>query len=148
VYTHNFRLSISKSNVPDGINTFFLSVDGPVEIIEPVEIPWVNERKKAFAERNPAIGVAVTEQAKGEQGTGEKKIEPVWNFDLNSCHNYLPSSNFLFCIFHFLFVLPCKAGAKRKTKIRNCFPLPNLGVKLAPTGAKCLRFCAIPAFGG
>jgi hypothetical protein len=65
----------------------------PSEIVEPVKILSIENRPFALAEVNPAIRVAVTEQAKDEQRTGENKVEPVWNFDLNSCHFLTLSSD-------------------------------------------------------
>jgi len=61
----------------------------PSEIVEPAEVLLVQNRPLPLAKVNPPKSVTVTEQAKDEQWTGENKVEPVWNFDLNGSHNIL-----------------------------------------------------------
>ena len=76
VQTYSFCPGTGFHNVSNGIDMFAISIKGPVKIIEPVEVTRVNNCIFTFAEVNTAIGITVTEQAIGEQGTGENKVEP------------------------------------------------------------------------
>jgi hypothetical protein len=68
--------AVSQAN---GIDTRAILLDAPMEIIEPVEVGRVNDGEFVLAEINFAKGITVTEQAKDEQWTGEKKVKPDWN---------------------------------------------------------------------
>jgi hypothetical protein len=74
--THSRCFTIRFYNVPDGIDVLVLSFCVPLEMIKLVESRQVDNGEYAFAQVNPPICVAETEQAKGEKGTGENKVEP------------------------------------------------------------------------
>jgi hypothetical protein len=82
VHRDKLRFFGGKFETSEGVSIF----EEPFEIAKTVVILQVEDCEFAFAEVNSAESVAEAEQAIGEQWTGEKKVEPVWNFDLNSCH--------------------------------------------------------------
>ena len=69
-------------------------MDEPFEMPYKIVVARLNDSELAQAKTNFAEGVAITEKAKGEQWTGEKKVETIQNPDLNSCHNIVPHSFF------------------------------------------------------
>jgi len=88
VHRNKLRLFGGKFETSEGIFIF----EEPFKICKTVVILQVEDCEFAFAEVNPAEGAAETEKAIGEKGTGENEVEPVWDFDLNGCHNNLPLS--------------------------------------------------------
>jgi hypothetical protein len=92
---HNFSVQVHIfypsefcfSEDTSGIQTIIVTATGgPFETAEAVIDIDVNDGPIAVTEVNFTEGAAEAEKAIGEQGTGEKKVEPVWNFDLNGCH--------------------------------------------------------------
>ena len=67
-----------------GVNSRALSAHGPFESTIAIVIQRIEDCKLALTEGNFAEGIAITEQAIGEQWIGENTVEPIWNLDLNS----------------------------------------------------------------
>jgi len=82
VHRNKLRFFGGKFETSEGIFIF----EEPFEICKTVVILRVENCEFAFAEVNPAEGAAITEKAIGEKGTGENEVEPVWDFDCDSCH--------------------------------------------------------------
>ena len=86
-----------------------------------------------------AKSVAGAEEAKGEKRTGEKKVEPVWNFDLNGCHFissfFLPlrhqDTKFLVFSIYLSWPQDLKRGNLSRNARASALLLPYLG--LLPT---------------
>ncbi len=76
VQTQQFCQAGGGFDVPDSIYFFSVSFDAPFEMAEAVEIRQLDCRPFPFAQINPAKRITVTEQAIGEQWTGENKIQP------------------------------------------------------------------------
>jgi hypothetical protein len=91
VHKYYFRFKRAGQCATGRIQIGPISVDPPFEMPKTVVILRVKDCPLPLAEENAAKSIAITEKAIGEQGTGENKVEPVRNFDLNSCHNILSS---------------------------------------------------------
>jgi hypothetical protein len=77
VYKDGFYSSVfGLFEYASGINPAIIATGGPFVTADGVIDVKVNDGEETIAEVDSAKRIAITEQAKNEQGTGEKKIEP------------------------------------------------------------------------
>jgi hypothetical protein len=84
VHRDHFCPDVIDCEIANGIEFAIKASDVPLEFTEGIVVLLVKNCELPVAKPNPPVGVAEAEKAIEQQGTGENKIEPVWDFDCDS----------------------------------------------------------------